>query len=170
MTVLIRQSQALHRQHHQRGSEAAGQGIVERPRCQAPPALAAEVPSSSESHRGHSHFVSSLEKTADEISQDPLRYSRLRRLTRRTQSERARTFLDLADESREQRWIELERTRVGEPRRPLVSEPRRPRVTLPQIRPAAAARTMREVQRALADEDDEAPLLPRQRDGGGDSD
>ena len=109
-------------------------------------------------------------KTADEISQDPRRYSNLRQLAHDRQSAHARTYLDLADEFREQRWIELERTRVGDARRPLATETHSRRPVQPQHRADSAPSTMRAVQQALADEDDEAPLLPPTVTGGSESD
>ena len=186
MTVLTRPSQLQGRQRTQGGGEAAGHGIVGFPRClaQSPPPELAVVPSGDADRPSHSYFVSSLEKTADDISQDPVRYSRLRHITSSTHSERARVFLNLANEFREQRWIELERTRIGEARRPLFTEARGAQHTPTQSRPergrSATARparenpneageTLRAVQRVLADEEDEAPLLPP-REGDGDSD
>ena len=131
------------------------------------------------------HFVSSLEKMADDISQDPLRYSRLQHLTRSTHSERGQTFLNLADEFREQRWIELERIRVGEARRPLLSEPQGSRRAPPPRKydrgrsptkrtqtgnQREAAAGLRAVRQSLADEEDSVPLLPPLRAEEGDSD
>ena len=99
-------------------------------------------------------------KTADEISQDPKRYDALKQMASRTRSETARSFLGLADECREQRWIELERTSVGEPRRPLKTLRKRAKPVRPKSRAARAEHALRRVQRALAQEDDEAPLIP----------
>ena len=109
-------------------------------------------------------------KTADEISQDPKRYDNLRQMARRTQSETARSFLGLADECREQRWIELERTRVGEPRRPLKTARKRAKPVRPKRKTALEEHTLRRVQRALAQEDDDAPLIPTQSRDEGSSD
>ena len=109
-------------------------------------------------------------KTADEISQDPKRYDNLKQMASRTRSETARSYLGLADECREQRWIELERTSVGEPRRPLKTLRKRAKPVRPKSRAARAEHVLRRVQRALAQEDDEAPLIPTQGRDEGSSD
>ena len=80
------------------------------------------------------------------------------------------SFLGLADECREQRWIELERTSAGEPRRPLKTLRKRAKPVRPQARTAQVEHVLRRVQRALAQEDDEAPLLPAASKGEGSSD
>ena len=129
-----------------------------------------ERPARATSGTGVARYLSSEEKFADVLSQDPLRYSRLRSLSRSTHSEKARTFLGLADNFREQRVIELERAQNGETQRPALQDPlRRPK---PAPRPASEppAHTMRAVQRALAEEEDEAPLLRLPQEGGDDSD
>ena len=166
-------------------SHAAGSSIVGSPRCYAPPAAEEPLAAASDSPARQANFVSSLEKTADEISQDPLRYSRLQHLTHSTQSERGRVFLNLANEFREQRWIELERIRVGEARRPLLSafqgrrqapppstddrggSPKKRARTGSQQETVAALQALRQ---SLADEEDTAPLLPPQGAGEDESD
>ena len=142
-----------------RGDPAAD-GIVGFPRCHPSAEPAAEVFSASSRCHGQAFYVSAMEKTADEISQDPQRYDALKQLASSSRSETARSFLGLADECREQRWIELERTSVGEPRRPLKTLKKRAKPVRPQPRTAQAEHALRRVQRALAQEDDEAPLLP----------
>ena len=120
--------------------------------------------------RGRSVYVSSKEKTADSISQDPRRYSNLRQLAHDTHSEHARTYLELAGEFREQRWIELEKTRVGNACRPQGAEAGSRPQTQRSHRALSAPSTLRAVQKTLADEDDEAPLLPPTVTGGSESD
>ena len=136
------------------------EGIVGVPRCQPPEEPEAEVFSTSSRSHGQAFYVSAMEKTADEISQDPHRYDALRRLASRSMSETARSFLGMADECREQRWIELERTSIGEARRPLKTLKQRAKPVQLAQEPAQAEQALRRVQRALAQEDDEAPLLP----------
>ena len=148
----------------------AADGIVGFPRCQPPAEPEAEVFSASSRCHGQAFYVSAMEKTADEISQDPQRYDALRQLASSSRSETARSFLGLADECREQRWIELERTSVGEPRRPLKTLKKRAKPVRPKSRAAQAEHALRRVQRALAQEDDEAPLIPTQGRDEGSSD
>ena len=156
-------------------SHAAGSSIVGSPRCYAQPAAEEPLAAASDSPARQANVVSSLEKTADEISQDPLRYRRLQDLTHNTQSERGQVFLNLANEFREQRWIELERIRVGGARRPLLSAYQGRRQAPPpstddrEATPKKRARkgsqretvaTLQALRQSLADEEDTAPLLP----------
>ena len=170
MTVLQRRRWFKGKRRAPASSGPAERGIVGVPRCHSLAEPAAEVFSASERPKGQAYYVSSIEKTADEISQDPKRYDNLRQMAHRTRSETARSYLGLADECREQRWIELERTSVGEPRRPLKTIRKRAKPVRPKSRATRAEHVLRRVQRALAQEDDDAPLIPTQGRDEGSSD
>ena len=119
-----------------------------------------------------SRHLTPQEHHADIISQDPIKYSRLRAMAA-TGSCQAQSYLNLADECREQRWIELERVSVHESQS--IREHQQGRCTTPKTPKHRADQdssvaTLRAVRQALAQAEDERPLLPMAEEASSGSD